>query len=831
MLGITYANLRAHKGRLFLSSLAIVLATAFAASTIVLTDAMRSALLDGVTDNLGASDVVVTAPDNTDVPREVLTTVREVDSVAGAQRRVSWRAALRSEGGRLEPAKVVSVAPDTGVDWPEVTQGEPPDQRGEAVLDRGAAEAKEISVGDTVSVPRNWEGPDSAGDNKDLRVVGTVDVSNSPNRTEALFVGVTGKQLRALTDDSEPGMVLAVARDGISAGNLASEIDNAVAGQFEVRTAEEHASTQTSSGATSGMTAGLLGFAGIALFVAAIVIANTFNVLLAQRVREMALLRCVGATRGQVFRSVVAESVLLGLVSSAAGVLAGFGLAYGAGAVVDAMSAEIPLGSVTLSATAVFVPVAVGVAVTVGAALLPARAATRIPPVAALRDQGVPTLRFGWARFTFAVVTLAAGATGLALGLTMSPETGFLVTFAGGALAFLGVLLSGPTLIPPLVRLMGAVLGRVLGTPGRIAAVNVARNPRRSAATVSALLVGVTLISLMSVGAASVRTTVTSELDEKFPVDFMIRSDSGMPDVVADNVSAIHGLSDVTTVRGGTTDVQGRQIRVSGYEPQKLAEVTSQMPKIARLEQGEMVLTADLARQLDIDTGDTLPIKSGGESTVKLTVSSTRSATGDQEDAGAAYVTQRDLARIVPDAPIAEVFARAASGADLTQVSYAIDSATAGNEVTVTGTAETKSVYTETLDTILLVFAALMAVALIIAVLGIANTMALSIIERTRELALLRALGLTRGQLRATLAVEAALLAVVGALVGVGLGTLFGWAGITSMLGSDFEVMLGISELRLIGLIAGVVLAGLLASVLPARRAARTSVVSALADE
>ncbi|MBB4933277.1 putative ABC transport system permease protein [Lipingzhangella halophila] len=833
MLGITLANLRAHKGRLLLSSLAIVLATAFVAAAFVFTDAMRAALSGGATEDLGESDVVVTSPrtsGNRDVPAEVLDAVREVDSVAGAERRVTSRSALRSTDDRFEPAAVVSVTPDTGVGWPEVVRGELADQPGEAVLDRGTARTRGVDVGDTVSVPRAWEGPDSdAGGNQELRVVGLVDVADSASFAGSPFVGVTAEQVRALTDDSTARMVLAVARDDVSAADLAAEVDNAVAGQFEVRTAEEHASQQTSAGG-AGMRSALLGFAGVALLVAAIVIANTFSILLAQRTREMALLRCVGATRGQVFRSVVAESVVLGLAGSAVGVLTGFGLAYGVGAVLDAAVDNFPLGAVTLSATAVLVPVAVGVPVTVGAAILPARAATRIPPVAALRDQATPARRAGWMRVTFAAAALLTGATGLVLGTMVveSPETALLLAFAGGASAFLGVLLAGPTLLPPFVRLVGAVLGRALGTPGRLAAVNVTRNPRRSAATVSALLVGVTLVSLMSVGAASVRATVTSSLNEEFPVDYMVQSEAGMPASVGDNIRDIRGLSDVTVVRGATADLHGSQIQVTGYNPRKLAEVTSQLPEIAGLEQGEVVLTKKLARRLDVGPGDAIRLGGDGGNTATLTVSAVQAAADGPE---VAHITHQDLERILPEAPVMGVFARAAPEADLTQVSYALNSATVGDDISVVGTAETKAVYTETLDTVLLVFTALLAIALIIAVVGIANTLALSVIERTRELALLRALGLTRGQLRATLAVEAALLAAVGALLGAGLGTVFGWAGITTILASQFEVVLSVPELRLAGLIAGAVLAGLLASVLPARRAARTSVVSALADE
>lgn len=827
MLRTTLANVRAHKGRMLLSSVAIVLGTAFVAGTFVFTDAMRTALTSRFGEDLGRADVVVTAHGKEDVPRELLADVRQAGGVRYAHGRAEGLVALRGSGGRLEPANVVSVAANPALGWPTVTVGQLPDRRGEAVLDRATAKRSRISIGDTVKV--GWDLADSSPhQTQALRIVGLVDPGDSPRYGGRSFVGVSPQQTQALPDDSGFGMILAVGADGVGAEQLAGRIGNAVDSGYEVRTGEEHTRAQVSSGGTTSVAAVLLAFAGVALFVAAIVIANTFSILLAQRTREMALLRCVGATRGQVFRSVLAESALLGIAASVAGVATGFGLAYGIGAGLDAWFDTFPFAAVTLSTTAVVVPIVVGVAVTVGAAVAPARAATRIPPVAALGEQGVPTRRAGWVRLLLAAVALLGGAAGLTLGTTtLSEQQGFAAVFAGGASAFLGVLLAAPVLVPPLVRLVGAVLGWALGTPGRLAAINAVRNPRRAAATTAALLVGVTLISVMSVGAASTRATVNAQLDEMFPVDYQIESKAGVSASVVDDVRGVPGLSDTTVVRGTYTRLQGQQVWVSGYDPQKLAQVTSQLPQLSRLDTGEAVLTEPLARRLGVGPGDTVRFGSSAGKVATITVSSIYAGQGPV----AVWTTQRDLARIAPDAPTAAVYARATPGADLTQVSTALDRATAGHDVNISGTAKMRATYTSTIDTVLLVTTALLAVAMLIAIVGIANTLALSVIERTRESGLLRALGLTRGQLRATLAVEAGLLALVGVLLGLGLGIVFGWAAIASMLGSSFDVVLAVPGMRLAGLTAVAVAAALLASVLPARRAARAAVVSALADE
>lgn len=830
MLGTTFANLRAHKGRLLLSSVAVVLATAFVAGTFVFTGAMRTALSETFAEDLGAADVVVTAPDEAKVGGGELANVRQAQGVADAHQRVTRDkpGALYLPSGPVAPAKVTSVAPTPALGWPQIAAGRLPGGPGETVLDRDTAQRSGLGVGATVTV--GLDGPDSSPqERRTLRIVGLVNPGNAPQYSGSSLLGMTTPQVQAVTGDRGSTMILATGAGGVSPQQLADRVGTAVGPAYQVRTAEEHASAQVSSGGTASVTGVLLAFAGIALFVAAIVIANTFSILLAQRTREMALLRCVGATRRQVFASMLTESATLGLAGSLAGVAVGFGLTHIVGTALDAAFATFPFGAVTLSVPAVVVPIAVGVAVTVGAALLPARAATRIPPVAALRDQGVPTPRSGRVRIAVAAVALLAGAAALTAGsLVLSSTQGFAVVFAGGIAAFFGVLLAAPVLVPPLVRIIGAVFGRVLGTPGRLAAVNAVRNPRRAAATTAALLVGVTLVSVMSVGAASTRATVNAQLDEKFPVDYMVRSESGVPAEVINGVRDLPGLSDTTVVHSVTTHLRGKEIGITGYHPRQLGAVTSQLPAIANLNSGEVVLYSSLARQLGLGPGDTLRLTGSNGQTATFTVSSILTRQGAPE---AAFLSQADLARLFPDAPLVGIFAQAAPNADPTQLSAALDGVAVGHEVTVSGTAETRATYTRTLDTVLLVSTAMLAVAMIIAVLGVANTLTLSVIERTRESGLLRALGLTRGQLRATLAAEAALLALVGTLFGAGLGTVFGWAAITSMLGSSFEVVLTVPWLRLAGLTAAVVAAALLASVLPARRAARASVVSALADE
>lgn len=245
MLGITLANLRAHKGRLLLSSVAIVVATAFVAGTFVFTDAMRTAYFGMFAKDLGQAEVVVTAPDDADVPEQALAAVRQVDGVTYAERRVTWSGALRYRDGRLMPAKFVSVAPKPALGWPEVTRGRLPDQRGEVVLDRSTAKRNGFSVGDTVPVPRDWEGPNAnSRKTRALRIVGLVNVGDSPRYGGQPFLGMTKEQARALTDNRRLTMVLAVGAEGVSAAQLADRIDTAVGSPYQARTAEKHTRMQ-----------------------------------------------------------------------------------------------------------------------------------------------------------------------------------------------------------------------------------------------------------------------------------------------------------------------------------------------------------------------------------------------------------------------------------------------------------------------------------------------------------------------------------------------------------------------------------------------------------
>lgn len=829
MFRTTLASLRAHKTRLLLSSLAIVLGVAFIAGSFVFTAGLKTAIMSAFAEDAGKADVVVAPHERSgDVPKRVLATVRDVDGAAAAQGRITGVATLFAEGhGRVGgPTELISVPQDRRLQWQDVAKGRLPEKRGEAVVDTSTAELADLHVGDRVRTRKG-----RSDETTTLRVVGTIDMGNSVRYGGASIVGVTPKQASAITGSEKLARVSVVAADGVSAKELSDRVEGAVGADLAVRTGEEQRQEEVSQVSRSliGITAGLLAFAGVAMFVAGIVIANTFAILLAQRTRELALLRCVGALRGQVFRSVLAESAALGLAGSVIGAGVGYGLATGVGSTLAAIFDGVPSMVTRPTVASIVVPIVVGVVVTVVAAIFPARSATRVAPVEALREGSVSPKRTGKVRIALAFASLALGVAGLAAGTLVvgAGQVAFALAFFGGLLAFLGILLAGPIIVPPLIRLVGALPARLLGVPAKLARSNAVRNPRRAAATTSALLVGVTLISLITVASATMKQTAMSNLEEEFPVDYRVAASGGggIPHGVVEDVRGVDGLKSVTTISlpdQGRVDGAKKQ-RVVGVNPRALANVTAGLDALRNLHPGQAVLTEKLADRVDAHQGGTVRVEgSAGSESLRVAA-----VVQQGETLGSVVTTKTDAAGTVGHTPVGAILAEKVDGADPAEVGAAVREAS--GTATVTGAVAYKAQFTRVLDTMLLIVTALLGVAVLIAFVGIANTLALSVIERTRESGMLRALGLTRGQLRAMLSGEAVLMAGVGGLLGVGLGILFGWAAVDSLL--PFAAVLTIPGWRIVSFIAIAVVAGLLASVFPARRAARTSVVTAIADE
>ncbi|MFI7586620.1 ABC transporter permease [Spongisporangium articulatum] len=630
----------------------------------------------------------------------------------------------------------------------------------------------------------------------------------------------------------------------------------------QVRTVQEaqDEDVATLTGDTRIVTVVLLAFASIAMIVAAMVIANTFQVLVAQRTQTLALLRCVGALKRQLRRSVVIEALLVGLGSSVVGVLGGIALAQVALQVLRRfdVAQQLP-GSVTPGWPVIVLPILVGTLVTLLASLAPARAATRVAPLAALRPDAGPQLRerAGKVRLAFSILLILSGgllmAAGVVGGRMGAPAAGLLVGILGGAVSFLGVLLGSVFWVPRLTGGVSGLMARSGAPAARLAAANSVRNPRRTAATATALLIGVTLVSMMATGAASARASLSSQLDTNLLTDILVQSvdqadpSKPVPALTAAQVKAVEGVSGVTAARipisapvnlrrdAGDDSESGNGTTAIGISVAD-ARVALRSAAVAdALADGKVVVGA----------GATLSPDGSGERPTTLQV---QSSDGTWRPIRVAYVLDDNqawaimspqlLRQIAPQAAASMAFLRVDPDADPTTVSEdvtdAVSKATpSGSVPAVESAVVERDEYDKAINGVLAVVLGLLGISVVIAVVGVANTLSLSVIERRRESATLRTIGLTRRQLRWTLALEGMVLAAVGAACGIVLGVLYGWVGTTTVLGdgvggyATLELQIPWWQLGLVLLVA--LLAGLLASVLPSRSAAKASPVAALA--
>jgi putative ABC transport system permease protein len=816
---VVLAQLRTHAARLIASTLAVVIAVGFVVATLVLNETARSTVLDTVGARyVGSAAVVTSSGESLADDVAALTALGSVGAVAPAyETGVSAEVPGRPGSQYLF---VQSIADAPQLRWEELSSGRLPSGPGEvAVSDRARAQ-----VGDVLTV--SAYDLDGEATTSEATVTGIVDLRGDPEA--GLFAqGFVPEQTARDWGATDPIELRIAAGPGFGTDQVVRDVTAAVTGDVVVRTGEEQAEKTAADlmGNATALASVLLVFGTIAVVVAGLVIANTFAVLLAQRTRELALLRCVGATARQVRRSVLGEALATGLVSSAAGVAAGVGLAAMISALVGSNSA-IPLSGIAVPWYAVLAGMLVGTVVTVLAAMAPARAATRVAPLAALRpvDPAPLLSRPGVLRLVLGLL-LAVPGSALLVGGALMQEV--LVALPGGVLSFLGIVLLAQRAVPPVVAAAGRLAGRLGGVPARLAAGNATRNPRRTAATATALLIGVTLTSAFVVGAASTRATATAGLDAEFPTDVVVQSFSDdLPTSLPGALAELDQVTRTAPVTGAdVTDPAGDPFYAHGVDATAASAVMRSTDESPLPGPGEVVLPEWASETYSVRDGDTLTLTGEGRS-LPLRVVVTDQDQAPLLDAG-------DLRSLAGETGLAEVWVMLSEAEPDAQVA-GVDEVTdlvgeAAPEAQVTGLVTMRIELNEILDVLLLVVTGLLAVAVVIALIGVGNTLALSVVERRQENGLLRALGLTRGQLRGLLAWEAALVAGVASVIGVLVGGSYGLIGAASVLGEVGEIVLDVPWLQVGAIVVVATLAGLVASVLPARRAARTSPVAAIA--
>jgi putative ABC transport system permease protein len=621
----------------------------------------------------------------------------------------------------------------------------------------------------------------------------------------------------------------------VSQEEITSRIADVLPAGSEVITGATLADEETQS-ATEGLgflKTFLLVFAIVAVFVGAFIIFNTFSILVAQRTKEMALLRAIGASRRQVLRSVLVESAVIGTVASIAGIVTGLGLAKGLNLLLDQVGVALPVGGTVLTTGTIVVSLIVGIGITVASAVLPARRAARIAPVAALRDVAIDRADRSRRRVVIGTMATTAGVAALLAGLA---GAGVAVVGLGALVTYLGVAILGPVLARPVAGLLGAPLRRFRGMPGTIARENALRNPKRTSATAAALMIGVGLVAFITVFAASVRASVSGSLSDQFTGDYIVDSGAagagGLSPELAKRLGEAGGVAAVASTRTADVLVDGQAESIQAWTPATVTELFdlgSVEGSIAGLGRNGIAVERSRAEANGWSVGDAVPVTFAGSGSTTFTVG----AIFEQSDewVGTAFLATDALDAHQPGLLDSRVYVRLAAATDHDAARHDLEQITGDYAVAeLQDRGEFIAATNGKIDQMLGLIYAMLALAVIIALMGIANTLALSIFERSRELGLLRAVGMTRSQVRATIRWESVIIALFGTVLGLAIGLFFGWAMVRGMASQGFdELRIPVTQLAVVAGIAA--MAGVGASVLPARRAARLDVLGAIVSD
>jgi putative ABC transport system permease protein len=847
-------SLWARKVRALLTSFAVFLGVAFVAGSFILTDTIFAAFDEIFEESLQGTSVVVTAEnpveqESGETPTISASLLPRVERTPGVREAAGaifslgafFTADNEKIGNKFAPKFISSTLPEN-LESLTYVEGRMPRGPGEASLQEATADDADLKLGDKIKLI-------SQGNLETFRLVGLTQLgSGGASFGGASIAQVTLPVAQRLTHKQGRFDQISVAADeGVSEATLKRRIAEQMPAGVRVETGQESAdrSSEEIQDDLGFLRIFLLVFGFIAVFVGSFLIFNTFSITVAQRISEFGMLRTLGASRRQILTTVMVESVAIGLLGALLGIIGGFLIAKAINALFVAFGIDLPTTGLVMESRTVVVSLIVGVLVTLVSSLIPALRSTRVPPIAALHSfRPVPTRK---RRLVYLALSVLLGVAGLAmvlLGLFGSGSAGARAgLMGGGAVAIVfAVSLFSPRLVPPLAVVAGWPLERLRRLTGRLARENAQRNPSRTAVTAAALMIGVALVAFVTVFAAGLKSTVAQVVDENFAGGLIIQNTDGfspIPNGTAKAAEGVPGVALVATIRGAEAKViNGRQVgsttRVNAPSPDIGDTVNIEWKQggpsaLRKLSDDEAVVSDDFAGSQNLEVGDRFRLLTQTRATPTFRV------VGEFDSKlgvlGSVLVTQNVMARDFDQTQDLTDFVKVEDGADADRVQALL---TTGVEAKfpvaeVLDQQELKESREEQINQLVMLVYALLAFAVVISLFGIANTLALSIHERTRELGMLRAIGMSRRQVRTMIRYEAVITALIGGILGMVLGLIFAALIAQPLKDEGFTLSYPIGSLVILLILAA--LAGVLAAIVPARRASRLDVLESLQYE
>ncbi len=843
---VTIKGVLAHKIRFLLTGVAVMLGVAFVSGTLVLTSTIGHTFDNLFSTIYSHTDAVVREKaafgsgfrtQRGRIDASVLNVVRSAPGVAKADGQVQGFAQIidshnnaLGKAGHGAPTLGFAWIPDRDLSTFHVSQGGGPVAPNEIVIDATSADKAGYKIGSDVPVVTK------AGRNV-YHLVGIVKFGNANSLLGASVVAFTPDT--AATVLGEPGRFDSIevkAASGVSQTEVTRNIRD-VLQRDGVQGAEVLTGKEITAESQSNIKQGLsffstflLIFGVVALIVGSFIIFNTFSIIVAQRTREMALLRAIGAARRQVLTAVVVEAVLVGIVASIVGFVGGIGLAAALKGLLKALGIDIPAASLVIPVSAAIWAFVTGVVVTTVASVAPALRASRIPPVAAMRDVSIDRSSTSMIRILFGGVVTAAGIASLLGGLFGQQIA---LVGLGAGVIFLGVAILGPVIAAPVASVIGAPIRALRGVTGQLARENAMRNPKRTSATAAALMIGVALVVFITVFGASIRSSVNHAIDQSMKADYVVSAggfDQGtLPIALENQLKQVPDVTSVSGIRTGEIQQNGSVKQVMAVDPQQvnsLFDLQVDKGSIQRLGAGGLAVRDSTASSNGWKIGSQVPVVFAQTGKKTLTVE----AIYKQTQVPAYTISLDTYAQNYPDQFDFQIYLKTTNGTN-PQTRAALDKVMqqypAGK---LQDRTEYKQAQGAQVNQFLNLVYALLMFAIVIAVFGIANTLGLAVIERTHEIGLLRAVGMTRRQLRSSIRWESVIVALFGAVLGLVIGVFFGWAMVTALRDQGID-QLAFAPLSLVLIIVIAGLFGVFAGILPARRAAKLDVLRAVTTE